>query len=52
MGDMADWQIENMLIPEDWENCERQREWARHERIRKAEQTKQKALRGKEVKDD
>ena len=27
MGDMADWQIENMLIPDDWEDREIQQEW-------------------------
>lgn len=28
MGDMADWQIENILIPDDMENIVIQREWA------------------------
>jgi len=32
MGDMADWQIENMLIPDDMENIVIQREWAERQR--------------------
>jgi hypothetical protein len=32
MGDMADWQIENMLIPDNTENTVIQREWAERQR--------------------
>jgi hypothetical protein len=32
MGDMADWQIENMLIPDDTENIVIQREWVERQK--------------------
>jgi hypothetical protein len=48
MGDMADWQTENMLIPDDWEDREIQREWAKREKelIRKAKEVKEQAEGG------
>jgi hypothetical protein len=32
MGDMADWQIENMLIPDNTENIVIQWEWAERQK--------------------
>jgi len=50
MGEMADWQTDNMLIPNDWEDREIQREWAKREKeyIKEVKRTKKQTEGGKE----
>jgi len=50
MGDMADWQVDNMMIPDDWEDREIHHEWAKRQAdiVKQAKKKKVKELTAQE----
>lgn len=44
MGDMADWQIDNMLIPDDWEEMKWRRKYAAEILSKQKEKNNQKVV--------